>query len=204
MKSMIATAVSVAAVIGTVLAHPGGALAQTASTTTPLGWVDLQRVTTESDEGKLANARLQELREQKRSEIEARNTQAQGEIGSLNQKLADAQQQVQQGQNVLSAEAVTKLQREISRLQVDVQRKTQDAQADLTRMQEDAELEVQALSRELQGNLEAVLLPAIVQLSSDKGIAMILRVESLAWADPALDLTQDLIDLLDSQAAEPQ
>ncbi len=199
MRSVILAAVQLAFVGGLVHAQPQDAAAQT--TRPSLAYVDLARVTSESEEGKKANARMSELREQKRSELEARNTQAQGEVSSLNQQLVEAQEKLQQGQNVISADAAASLQRDIGRLQVDIQRKTQDSQADLTRMTEDAEVDVQRLSNELQVDFEARLTPLIDQLATENGLALIMNVQSLVWADPTMDLTQELIDLLDSSAA---
>ena len=199
MRSVILAAVQLAFVGGLVHAQPQDAAAQT--TRPLLAYVDLARVTSESEEGKKANARMAELRDQKRSELEARNTQAQGEVSSLNQQLVDAQEKLQQGQNVISADAAASLQRDIGRLQIDIQRKTQDSQADLTRMTEDAEVEVQRLSTELQVDFETRLTPLIDQLATENGLTLILNVRSLVWADSTMDLTQELIDLLDSPAA---
>ncbi len=208
MRSVTFTIAQAAVVIGLFFVQPQSALAQAAAP--QVGFVNLNRVTNESTEGKAANARLGELRDQKRSELEARNTQAQGEVSALNQQLIEAQEKLQQGANVISADASANLQRDISRLQVDIQRKTQDSQADLARLQEDAEIEVQTLSRELQIEFEAVLTPAIDQLAAQKGLSMIVNAQSLVWANSSLDLTQDLIDLIDSPtsstspAAPPQ
>ena len=198
MRSMIVTACRVAVVSVLVIAQHQSAAAQTAGA--QFAFVDLTRVTTESVRGQGANARMQEFRDQKRSELQARNSQAQGEVSALNQKLQDAQQKLQQGQNVLSADTTADLQRDISRLQVDIQRATQDSQADLARLQEDAQLEEQTLGLELQIEFENVLTPMIDELASQKGLAMIINVQGLVWANPALDLTQELIDMLDSAA----
>ncbi len=198
MRSMIVTACRVAVVSVLVIAQHQSAAAQTAGA--QFAFVDLTRVTTESVRGQGANAQMQEFRDQKRSELQARNSQAQGEVSALNQKLQDAQQKLQQGQNVLSADTTADLQRDISRLQVDIQRATQDSQADLARLQEDAQLEEQTLGLELQIEFENVLTPMIDELASQKGLAMIINVQGLVWANQALDLTQELIDMLDSAA----
>ena len=204
MRSVILTLAVAAVVGGLVIAHPQGAVAQTPATqpaTPTFATVDLTRVTGESAEGKKSTARIQELRDQKRAELEARNTQAQGEVSALNQQLGEAQQKLEQGQNLISSSAAVNLQNEIARLQREIQRKSQDAQASLGRLQEDGELDVQALARELQVEFEEKLGPAISQLMADTGVSMIVRAEAIVLADPALDLTDDLIQLLDSQAA---
>ena len=194
--------------IATVLAS-GLAFAQdpaTPSSTLPDGakfaYVDIARIAAESSEGQEANLRVQELSEQKLTEIETRNTQAQGDVTTLNQQLLEAQQKLQQGQNVISSEAALSLQREITRLQLDVQRTSQDAQADIDRMTQDAEGEVQDLQQRLQLEFEQQLLPAIDALAAEKGLSFIFNAsQGLIWADPSLDLTEELIVLLNTQAA---
>ena len=165
-------------------------------------YVDIARIAAESSEGQAANIRVQELSEQKLTEIEARNTQAQGDVTTLNQQLLEAQQKLQQGQNVISSEAALSLQREITRLQLDVQRTSQDAQADIDRMTQDAEGEVQELQQQLQLEFEKKLLPAIDAMAAEKGLSFIFNAsQGLIWADPSLDLTEELIVLLNTQAA---
>ena len=192
--------------ISLVVTQPLRVAAQTAGTqaaipTPGYATVDLARVTSESSEGKKSTDRIQQLQNQKRAELEAGNTQAQGELNALNQQLNGSQQKLEQGQNLMSSSAAVNLQNEIARIQREIQRKSQDAQASLTRLQEDADLEVQALARELQVEFEDKLAPAINQLMIDRGISLIVRAEAVVLSDPALDLTDELIELLDSQAA---
>lgn len=164
------------------------------------GYLDIARVAAESSEGQTANTRVQALSEEKIAEIEARNAEAQGEINALNQQLQEAQQKLQQGQNVISPAAANALQREISRLQVDIQRTRQDSQAEIARMTEDAEAEVQQLQMELQSAFEQRLLPAIDRLAAERDLTFIFNTQGLVWADPSLDLTDELIAALDSGA----
>lgn len=195
MRSVLCTVFG-SAVIAAALMVPADAVAQNAK----FAWVDLARIAGESSDGQAANARVQELSEQKLAEIQARNAEAQGEVGTLTQQLQESQQKLQQGQNVMSAEAAGALQREISRLQVDVQRATQDSNADIARLTEDAEAEVQALQVQLQRDFEARLLPAIDKLATDNGLTFIFNAaQGLVWADPTMDVTQQLIDVLDGQ-----
>lgn len=163
-------------------------------------WIDIARVAAESAEGQAANTRVQELSQQKVAEIEARRSEAAGEVTTLNQQLQEAQAKLQQGQNVISAEAMTSLQREIGRLQVDIQRTSEDSQADIARMTQDAEAEVQQLQLELQRQFEAQLVPAIDRLAADRSLSFIFSAaQGLVWADPAMDLTQELIESLNAQ-----
>ena len=63
-------------------------------------------------EGQTANTRVDELSQQKVAEIEARNAEGQNQVAALDQELQEAQQKLQQGQNVISAEAAATLQRQ--------------------------------------------------------------------------------------------
>ena len=165
-------------------------------------YVDIARIAAESTEGEAANAAVQDLSEKKFAELEAANTEIQTRVGGLNEQLFETQQKLRQGQNVISAEAASSLQREISRLQVDIQRETQDSQAEIQRMTQDAEAEVQDLQVQLQGEFETKLIPAIDKMAAEKGLSFIFNAaQGLVWADPALDLTQELIDSLNAEAA---
>lgn len=163
-------------------------------------FVDISRVATESNEGRAANTRVEERTEQKLAEIEAVNTEGQGEVTSLNQELQETQLKLQQGLNVLSADATASLQRQIVRLQRDIERTSQDTQAEIQRMTQDAEAEVQELQQQLQLEFQRRLLPAIDQLAADKQLSFIFNAaQGLVWADSSFDLTQELIDLLNSE-----
>ena len=171
----------------------------TGSTGASFAYVDIQRVAAESTEGQAANTQVDELSQEKLAEIEARNTEGQGEVAALNQELQDAQQKLQQGQNVISPEATATLQRQITRLQRDVERTSADMQADIQRMSQDAEIEVQELQQQLQLQFEERLVPAIDQLATEQGFLFIFSAQQgLVWADPSLDVTQALIDLVNS------
>ena len=162
-------------------------------------FIDVQRVASESNEGQEANTRVDELSQQKQGEIEAFYTDGQAEIDTLNQDLVEAQQKLQQGQNVISQDAAATLQRQIARLQRDVERASADLQAEIQRMSQDGEAEVQELQQQLQLDFERRLLPAIDQIATEKGLAFILSAQQgLVWADPSLDLSEELIDLLNA------
>ena len=170
-----------------------------------LAYVDLQRVAAESDAGQQANARVQELSQQKLSEIELKTAELQGRVTALNEQLQELQQKLQQGQNIMSAEARIELQRQISKLQIDVQRTTQDSQAEAERLTQDAEAEVQQLQQELQIEFQKRLVPVLEQVALDRKLSFIFSVSEggLIWADTSLDLTEELIELLNAQTGAP-
>jgi len=136
-------------------------------------FADLQRVANESNAGQEANSKVQALSEEKIAEIEGRQLEVQA-----------SQQQLQQNVNVMSAEAQQKLQRDIERLTRDVERMDQDAQA-----------EVQELQQTLQLEFQQLLVPALERVAAARGLQFIFSANSdgLIWANPALDVSQDVI-----------
>ena len=201
--------VTIAVIVGSVMAGVSATAQQLAvpTSSSPAGsqyaYVDIQRVAGESAAGEAANVKVQELSQQKVAEIDAKNTEIQDQIDALNAQLQEQQTRLQQGQNVMSDEARLTLQREISRLQVEVQRTTQDSQAEMQRFSQDAEAAVQELQQELQIEFQKKLVPVIEQLAADKGLSFIFSASEggLIWADPAMDITQELIDKLDQASA---
>ena len=161
---------------------------------TKYAFVDLQRIVGESVHGQTANAQVQQLLEAKRSEIEARQATLQTQIDAKNQNLLSMQQRLAQGETVMSLEARQGLSRDIARLQVDIQRDTEDAQAEMQRVTQDADAEVTDLQQRLQVDLDSKLGPALAAVASARGIDFILNSAGLVWANPALDLTQLVID----------
>ena len=148
---------------------------------------------------------MQELSQQKVSEIELKTAELQGRVTALNEQLQELQQKLQQGQNIMSAEARLGLQRQISKLQVDVQRTSQDSQAEAERLSQDAEAEVQQLQQEMQIEFQKRLVPVIEQIAADRGLSFIFNVGEggMIWADTSLDLTEELIELLNAQTGAP-
>ena len=146
-------------------------------------FVDLQRVAAQSVEGQAANARVQELSEQKRAEIEEKNTTLQA-----------SQQKLQQGQTVLSPDVRLQLQRDIDRMLLDIERFTQDA-----------DVEVGALQQTLQIEFQQKLLPVIDQVANEKRLDSIFSVgdSGLVWAASSLDLTDEIIRQFDASGSPP-
>ena len=203
MRSLIVTTVvGVFAVSSWVSAQAPTSTDASSPAAEKFAYVDIQRVASESKEGEVANARVEELSRQKVAEIEAVNAQAQGELERLTQELQESQQNLQQGQNVISQDAAATIQRQIGRLQLDMERTTQDNQAEIQRMTQDAEVEVQELQQQLQLEFEGRLIPAINQLASQKGLSFVFNAQQgLIWADPAMDITEELLVLLNSPAS---
>ena len=205
MRSVIAATVTGCLLVaGSANAQEPAAPESSPRTAGGLAYVDIQRVATESTAGLEANEKVQELSEQKLSEIEARSTELQGKVAALDEQLREQQQKLQQGQNVMSAEARLSLQRQISKLQVDIQRTTQDSQAEAQRLTQDAEAEVQALQQQLQIEFQKKLVPVLEQVAADRRLSFIFSAGEggLIWADTSLDLTQEFIELLNAQTGD--
>jgi len=144
-------------------------------------WLDLERIVQASAEGKIANAKVQALQTKKSSEISEKTKQLQA-----------SQQKLQAGGTVLNDSARNQLEREIDRLNVDIQR-----------MQQDAQQELQELQVELQAEFQKKLMPVIEKLVKERNINILFsRVEAgIVFADPTLDLTDEVIKRFDASSA---
>jgi len=141
-------------------------------------FVNIQRVASESAEGKAATSRVAALNQQKVNELNDKNKQLQA-----------AQQKFEQSGSVMNDTARLQLQTEIDRLQKDIQRFTEDAQQD-----------VQNLQAQLQDDFQRKLTPVVQDVAVEKGLHMLLSVadSGLVWGDPALDLTNEIIQKFDA------
>jgi outer membrane protein len=148
-----------------------------------VAWLDLQRIVETSAEGKIANAKVQALTQKKTSEIADKQKQLQA-----------AQLKLQTGGTVLNDAARVQLEKEIDRLNVDIQRMQQDAQAD-----------IQDLQNELQNEFQKKLMPVIEALVKERDIAMLFSRNDagIVYGDPLLDLTAEIIKRFDAMSATP-
>lgn len=144
-----------------------------------VAFVVLQRIANESNEGKVATARIQALQQKKAAELNEKNKQ-----------LQTAQQKIEKEVSVLSGSAAAELQKQVERLQVEIQRLTQDAQQEVQELQ-------QELMQEFQDRLE----PVLQEVGREKGLHFIFNGPDagLVWADTALDISGDVIQKLDAR-----
>ena len=141
-----------------------------------LACFSLQRVFSESADGKAALARLTALQEEK--------TRA---ITDKNKALQAQEQALQQNSALLSEAARAERSNDLEKFRVDVRRFIQDAQAELMGVQRDTE------------NAFLVRLkPAVEKVARDKGLQMIFNLDEglIAWTDPSLDITSDVVKQL--------
>jgi outer membrane protein len=143
-------------------------------------YVQLQQVAAESNEGKAAAEKLKVFQEQKVTEL-----------NNKNKALQAAQQKLEQGGTVLSDAARAQLQTEIERQQRDIQRSTEDAQQDL-----------QNFSAQVQEEFNRKLNPIVDKVAREKQVHFVFSAQDagLIWADPSLDLTQDVIRMFNAGA----
>jgi len=135
-----------------------------------------QRAFSASAEGKAGMARLAALQEKRAREIDDRNKTLQSQEQALQRSLA-----------VLSEEARSQRAKEVEKFKLDVQRFIEDAQAELL-----------GLQRDIESAFVLKLQPAIEQVAKAKGVQVVVNLDdaSIVWADPALDITAEVVTQL--------
>jgi len=143
-----------------------------------VAYVVLQRIANESADGRVATTRIQALQQKKAAELTNKQTQ-----------LSGLQAKLEKEGSVMSASAAADLQKQIEKINVEVQRFTQDAQA-----------EVQELQQTLQGEFQQRLEPVLQAVAKEMGLQFIFNGPDagLVWADAALDISGEVIKKLDS------
>jgi len=141
-------------------------------------FVYVQKIASDSAEGKAATAKISALNNQKVTELNEKN-----------KALQAAQQKLEQGGSVLNEAARAQLANDIDKQQREIQRFTEDAQQD-----------VQNLQQQLQEDFQRKLTPVLAKVAQEKQLHMIFSVtdSGLVWGDPALDLTDDVIKEFDT------
>ena len=146
-----------------------------------VAWVNVPEIAAVSASGQELAGQVQTLNEEKISEINAMNTELQA-----------SQEKLEQGASVLSETAAAQLQRDIGRLQIDIQRATEDAQ-----------VEVQTLTEELQIDFQDSLIPIIGEIAAEKQLHLVFSVtdSGVVWTLPGLNITADVIARFDAAYA---
>lgn len=143
-----------------------------------IAYINLPVVAQNSTDGKSASTKIEDLQKKKQAELTEKNKQLQG-----------AQQKLAQGGTVLADQARRQLEKDIDRLQREIQTDQQNAQA-----------EVQELTQDLQEQFRQKLIPIIEQIGKERDLQVIFSVADagMIWANPGLDLTQEVIRRLDT------
>jgi Skp family chaperone for outer membrane proteins len=143
-----------------------------------VAYVNLQLIASTSIEGKAATAKIQELTKKK-----------QEELAEKNKALQAAQQKLAQSGSVLNDSARSQLEKDIDRMQREIQFAQQNAQA-----------EVQDLTQDLQQDFQNRVIPVIRTLLNEKGLHMIFSAgdSGIIAGHPGLDLSAEVIKRLDT------
>ncbi len=145
-----------------------------------IAFVDIQVIASTSAEGKAATAKLDELKKKKNAELVAKGN-----------ALKASQDKLQAGGTVMSDQARSALEKDIEKMQRDIQFAQQDAQT-----------EVNDLTNELQNDFQVKLNPIIEQVRVEKGLQVIfsLRDSGIVAADAGLDLSAEVVKRFDASA----
>ena len=146
-----------------------------------IGFVDINAVAANSAAGKDAAGKLKALQDKKLAEINDKNKQLQA-----------AQQKLTNGGSVLNDAARDQLQKDVDRMQRDIQFTQQNAQAEYNELQED-----------LRNDFQKKLMPIIDSLATEKGLYAIFSVGDAGalYVHPGLDLTTEVVKRLDAAPA---
>ena len=140
-------------------------------------FVDMQAVASNSASGKAASARLNALTESKQKEIDEKAKQLQAATTKRDTSVA---------MNDLARQQIEK---EIDRLQREIQFARSNAQAD-----------VQSLNNELMSDFQQKVAPIIEAIAKEKGLYMVFTPESgFAYVHPGLNITDEVIKRLDAK-----
>ena len=141
------------------------------------GFVDVQAVASNSVSGKAASGKLEDLGKRKQAQIAEKSKQL------------DALRTKQASSGVLNDAAKAQLDKDIDKLQREIQFDQQNAQA-----------EYNDLQNELMGDFQKKLVPIIEDIAKEKGLYMIFTGESgFAYVHPGLNLSDEVIKRLDAK-----
>jgi outer membrane protein len=143
-----------------------------------IAFVDVNTIAGSSASGKEASKKLQDLNNKKLTELQDKNKQLQ----ALTTKR-------DQGGSVLNDSARAALDKEIDKLQRDIQFAQTNAQA-----------EMQDLTNELQGEFQKKLIPVIAEIAKEKGLHAVFSIadSGAAFYLPSLDISDEVIKRLDA------
>ena len=144
-----------------------------------IAFIDINTIAATSTAGKEATKKLAALDEKKRAEINEKNKQLQALQTKLNT-----------GGAVLSDSARSSLEKEIDKMQRDIQFSSQNAQA-----------EMQELQNELQAEFQKRLLPVIEEVAKEKGLHAVFSVadSGAAYVHAGLNLSEEVVKRLDAK-----
>jgi outer membrane protein len=141
-------------------------------------FVDMQAIASNSTSGKAASARLQTLTQSKQKEIDDKTKQLQALTTKRDTSVG-----------VMTDAARQQVEKDIDRLQREIQFARSNAQADL-----------QSLNNELMSDFQKKVAPVIEAIAKEKGLYMVFTPESgFAYVNPGLNITDEVIKRLDAK-----
>jgi len=146
-----------------------------------IAYIDLQYIASNSTEGKAATSKIQEYAKKKTAELAEKNKA----LEALRNKLL-------QGGTVLSDQARSQMEKDIDKMNRELQFAQQDAQAEQTQ-----------LTNDLQNDFQTRLNPIVDQVAKEKGLHFVLSISDSGaiWANRGLDISPEVMKRLD--AAKP-
>jgi Skp family chaperone for outer membrane proteins len=140
---------------------------------TRLAYVSPQRAFYESNDGKSAQTKLAALQSETTRELDARNAR----LKALQQELAERG-------SVLAESARREREQAINRYQIDIQRFVEDAQTRFL-----------GVRRDLENAFLAKFAPALDSVAKKRKLLFVFNEDlgTLAWADPAGDITAEVV-----------
>jgi Skp family chaperone for outer membrane proteins len=159
-------------------APPAAAAPQPFPEGAKIAYIDLQFIASNSVEGKTATAKIQEYAKKKTAELAEKNKA----LEALRNKLL-------QGGTVLSDQARSQMEKDIDKMNRELQFAQQDAQAEQTQ-----------LTNELQNDFQTRLNPIIDQVAKEKGLHLVVSIadSGAVWAHTGLNISAEVMKRLDS------
>lgn len=159
-------------------AAPAAAAPQPFPEGAKIAYIDLQYIASNSTEGKAATAKIQEYAKKKTAELAEKNKA----LEALRNKLL-------QGGTVLSDSARGQMEKDIDKMNRELQFAQQDAQAEQTQ-----------LTNDLQNDFQTRLNPIIDQVAKEKGLHLVLSIadSGAVWANTGLNISAEVMKRLDS------
>jgi Skp family chaperone for outer membrane proteins len=144
-----------------------------------IAFIDINQIAGSSAAGKEATKKLTALDEKMR-----------GEITEKNKQLQAAQTKLNTATTVLSDSARNSLEKEISKMQLDIQYAQQNYQS-----------EMQSLQNDLQGEFQKRLIPVIEEVAKEKGLHAVFSIadSGAAYVHPGLNISEEVIKRLDAK-----
>jgi Skp family chaperone for outer membrane proteins len=147
--------------------------------------VNVQFVVSATDEGKKAIAQVSEMANKKS-----------GELADRQKKIESETKKFEEAQRVgMNEQARSQKQRELEQMARDFEYAEQDAQK-----------EMQTLQQKVIGEfIQTKIDPIVAAIVKEKGLHMVLRPEPavIAWADPGLDISDEIVARINKSAPAP-